>query len=271
MSEFTLSIVEGHARPGIEGRPVDLRHLQRTWNDLGRTDPLWAVLTAPDKRGNRWELGQFFATGVGEIDALMRYIESLGLSLPKRKALDFGCGVGRLTQPLADHFHEVWGVDIAPSMIELAREYNRHGDRCKYHVNDKGNLSFFPDQSFDLVFSLLTLQHMPPEYAKAYIREFLRVLRPGGLLVFQMAGEQTAVRTGPAVSLRRFFRWLIPEPVIRAYRKLRYRHLIEMYGIARGEMVAFLEENGARVLDVQQDTSAGGGWTSFRYFALKRH
>ena len=248
---------------------MNLKHLQRNWDELARTDPLWAVLTDPSKRGNRWDRDEFFATGAGEVYALMHHIESLGLSLPRSKALDFGCGVGRLTQPPADHFEETWGVDIAPSMIEQARNYNRHGDRCHYRVNNTGNLGFFADQTFDLVFSLLTLQHMPPQYAKAYLREFLRVLHPGGLLVFQTAGEQTAVPKGPAAKLRRFLRRLTPRPFVLAYRKLRYGHLIEMYGIPRDEMVAFLEAGGARVLDVQQDTSAGGGWTSFRYYAVK--
>jgi len=248
---------------------MNLQHLQRNWDELGRKDPLWAVLTEPQKRGNRWALDDFFATGVGEVNALMHHIESLGLRLARGKALDFGCGVGRLTQPLADHFDEVWGVDIAPSMIELARKHNRHGDRCQFHLNESDDLRFLSDNTFDLVFSLLTLQHMSPKYAKAYLKEFLRVLRPGGLLVFQMAGEPTVARGGPVRALRRFLRLLAPEALLRAYRKLRYGHLIEMHGIPRDEMVAFLKENGARVLDVQQDTSAGGGWTSFRYYAVK--
>ncbi len=198
---------------------MKLEQLQRNWDELGREDPLWAVLTEPEKRGNRWDRDEFFATGTGEIGALMQRVESLGINLRRGGALGFGCGVGRLTQGLADHFDEVWGVDIAPSMIELAREYNRHGDRCKYRVNDTGDLGFFPDESFDLIYSLLTLQHMPAEYAKAYIREFLRVLRPGGVVAFQAAGEPTAVRRGPAAALRRFLRLLTPQPLLLAYRK----------------------------------------------------
>jgi len=241
---------------------MNLKRLQRNWDELARTDPLWAVLTDPYKRGNRWDAEEFFETGAREIDALIHYIESLRVNLPRRKALDFGCGVGRLSQPLADHFEEVWGVDIAPSMIGLARKYNRYGDRCKYRVNHTDDLRVFSDDSFDLVYSLLTLQHMPPYYAKGYIKEFLRVLQPGGLLVFQMAGR-------PAAVLRQFLRRLLPHSLILAYHKLRYGHPIEMYGIPREKMVAFLQDNGARVLDVREDTSAGAGWTSFRYSALK--
>jgi len=49
------------------------------------------------------------------------YIESLGVEPSGGRALDFGCGLGRLTQPLAERFDEAVGVDIAASMIEGAR------------------------------------------------------------------------------------------------------------------------------------------------------
>jgi ubiquinone/menaquinone biosynthesis C-methylase UbiE len=236
---------------------------------LGRKDPLWAILTWPGKRGHRWDRGEFFETGERDVERLIGYIDSVGHSFSRRRALDFGCGVGRMTQPLARHFDEAWGVDIAPSMIELARRFNELGERCKYRVNDAPDLRCFSDDTFDFVLSHLTLQHMPPESAKQYMKEFLRVLAPGGLLVFQMAGEPTKVRPASIRRLRRFVRGLIPEALIKLYRKARYRHLIDMHGMKREEVVRVLEENGAEVLDVRPDTSAGGGWTSFRYCATK--
>lgn len=113
-------------------------------------------------------------------------IERSGVSYASGRALDFGCGVGRLTQALAEHFEECDGVDIAGPMIDEARRINRHGDRCRYHVNDTANLQLFPSASFDFVLSIIVLQHMEPRYAGAYIAEFLRVLRPGGVAGFQV-------------------------------------------------------------------------------------
>ena len=110
---------------------MDLKDLQKNWDTFGRTDPLWLILAAADKKGDKWAVDEFFATGKREIELALDWVASLGVRLPQRKALDFGCGVGRLTQALADHFDEVCGVDIASSMIELANEYNRHGARCK--------------------------------------------------------------------------------------------------------------------------------------------
>jgi 2-polyprenyl-3-methyl-5-hydroxy-6-metoxy-1,4-benzoquinol methylase len=142
---------------------MELGELQRDWEEFGRIDPLWAILTDPSKKNNRWDPQEFFATGEAETECLMDRIATLPLSLRRGRALDFGCGVGRLTQALCRHFEQCVGVDIAPSMIELACGYNRFGDRCQYHVNAAADLRLFEDGHFDFVYSNIVLQHIPPE------------------------------------------------------------------------------------------------------------
>src|SRR6266480_1580790 len=157
---------------------MDVHDLQTTWDTQGRVDPLWAILSDPIKKGGRWDAEEFFATGVRDVESLINYLRGLpGAALGSRAALDFGCGVGRLTQPLAQHFAEVVGVDVSPSMIDLAQQYNRHAERCRYCVNATADLARFPTEHFDLVLSYLTLQHIPPRYTKQYIREFVRITR----------------------------------------------------------------------------------------------
>jgi SAM-dependent methyltransferase len=253
---------------------MDINDVQKSWDAFGKTDPLWAVLTYSDKMGNRWEPEEFFETGVREIEGVMRYIASLNLPLKRGRALDFGCAVGRLTQALATHFEEVVGVDIAPSMLELARHYNRHGEKCRYLLNSSDDLQQLPDNAFDFVYSLITLQHVAPRYSQNYLKEFLRVLRPGGLLLFQLPSEE---KTGYRV--RRLCRRFIPIGLLNRYRKSRYgeQHVappehhtaMEMYGIPRAAVVRLLEMHGGRVVDVLPDDSAGN-WVSFRYCVQKQ-
>ena len=78
--------------------PVD--DLEQNWDDLGRRDPMWAILTSPNKRKNRWDEDEFFATGVEVVAEVMAGLDGLGIVVSRRRALDFGCGVGRLTQAL---------------------------------------------------------------------------------------------------------------------------------------------------------------------------
>jgi SAM-dependent methyltransferase len=179
---------------------MEFDELKQAWETLGRTDPLWAILTDPGRRGGRWDPAEFFETGRRTVGKVMRAIDQRG-SLPRReRALDFGCGVGRLTQALCDHFDLVDGVDVAASMIERARGYNRFGDRCRYTINDRPDLSLYADGSFDLVSSSLVLQHMRPEYAARYVAEFARVVRIGGIIWFQLPSHVRPVAVVPPLA-----------------------------------------------------------------------
>jgi SAM-dependent methyltransferase len=237
-----------------------LRSQQNQWDQLGRTDPLWAILTEPEKRNGGWDEAAFFATGQSEIAELMARAVALGLPALRRTALDFGCGVGRATQALTEYFDEVTGVDIAPAMLERARGYNRHGDRCRYVLNEQNHLRTFPTAAFDLVYSRITLQHLPRRHINSYLVEFLRVLRPGGLLVFQLPDRYRDWR----IAISHGLYWLV------ARRILRRTDVMEMYGIRRERVVALLEAHGARLRVIEEDAIAGPEWLSWRYFATRR-
>ena len=226
-----------------------LNTVQRYWDRQAHADPMWAILTDPKKAGGRWDQEEFFATGVHEVGIFMNRAAAWGAPAARRSALDFGCGIGRLTQALAEHFDHLYGVDISPKMIELAREHNRHGARCEYLCNPAPNLNRFPDRSIDMIYSWITLQHVRPRYARQYLREFLRVLAPGGLLLFQYPSQPISLRVRLA-RWRALATW--PRPMY-------------MNGMDRAEVVGLLERAGGRVLDVQQDDTAIPGYHSFSY------
>ena len=168
---------------------MDLGELQRHWHAFGEQDPLWAILTDPARKGGRWTPEEFFATGVAEIDALMQEAQAFGLPRQRRRALDFGCGVGRLTQALALHVDTAIGLDVAPSMVERARAFNRHGDRVRYEVQAAPPLDALPSRTFDVVYTGRVLQHIAPEYSRQYIAELARLVAPGGFLSFDVPGR----------------------------------------------------------------------------------
>jgi len=246
---------------------MDLKDLQKNWDKLGKTDPFWAILTYPDKRGGKWQTDEFFRTGTTEVASVMNYVESLGIDICRRKAMDFGCGVGRLTQALADYFEEVCGVDIAPSMIELARRGNRRGDTCRYYLNHTDDLRIFLDGSVDFIYSNITLQHMQPGYSKNYIGEFIRILAPGGLLIFQLPSE----RISKFEQLKELIKTLLPSVLVNFLYKVRFGTdgKMEMYGIKKDELVTFLDKHDVKIIDISEDLSAGKKWMGFRYCVLK--
>ena len=240
----------------------NLEELEKNWNELASRDPLWAILIWPEKYGNKWQLDEFFANGEKEIREIIQHLKSSHQDLSFGKALDFGCGVGRLTQALAHYFQNVTGVDVSPQMIELASKYDRAGpERCAYAVNKNPNLSMFKDGIFDLVYSNITLQHMDKQLCKGYIREFLRVVSPKGIVIFQLPSHRSSTLQG---QIMRFFPYSI-------YRKLKYPGLpvVPMNAIRREELVRFLKDIEGEVLHVEVDQGGGPHWVSFRYCIMK--
>ena len=128
-------------------------------------------------------------------------------------------------------------------MVEQARGFNRHGERCRYHHNAHADLRLFDDARFDFILSAITLQHFQPDYAKCYLREFVRVLKPGGLLYFQLP-------TGTTNDFSGLLYKLVPARVLSTLFRLRHGYEVyEMHALPQSETAATLNEAGAEILD----------------------
>lgn len=242
----------------------DLKKLREDWDTFGKMDPLWAVISWPEKRGGKWDVEELYRLGREEVGRILDEVALLELPLRKQRALDFGCGVGRLSEALAAHFDRVTGLDIAPSMVDYARLHTRSGGRVEYLVNETDDLGRFKDGEFDFILSSITLQHVPQPFISGYLREFVRVLAPGGMLVFQLPAKAAATVKGCL--------WrLLPRSAVASMlrRKNRLPVSMQMNAIPRVRVESILRQAGAEVVSVRRDTEAGPDWISYRYIAVK--
>ena len=156
----------------------------------------------------------------------------------------------------------------------------------------------FASSGFDLVYSRLVLQHVPPQLVRRYVPELVRVLHPGGVLVFQLsvpdnAGHQVdsieAFCEAPVVGGR--FKRRLPSWVVRTYRRLKYPFLpvvirrswshmyrrvrgllvphMEMFGMERETVIELVEGSGGRVEEIRPDNS-DANVLGFEYWVTKR-
>jgi SAM-dependent methyltransferase len=246
-------------------RPTDIKALQETWDRLGREDPMWAVASNRES----WDPEEFYATGEAEITAAIAYVDSLGRSFPRHRALDFGSGLGRLTRALSAHYEYAVGVDIAPSMVAAASELNADRDNLSFVVNDKPGLDVFESDSFDLVFSNITLQHMRPELAVEYIAGFVRIVSPEGLILFQVPSREVPGETGWWARLRRALRQG-PRQTLRALNRRISQPTMEMHCVPKEEVVRVLDGAGAEILEVRPNTNAGPLYESYWFAAVTK-
>jgi len=167
-----------------------LSHVEQTWNQLGKEDPYWSVLSSDHFRGERFEANEelFWSTGQGEVQRLLRWLSRNRLATPRHGVcLEFGCGTGRITDWLSKEFDSVLGCDISAAHLALAqrRFANNNVKHVRFLCVDQlGELDSLPE--FDLLFSVLVLQHNPPPVMAYILDKLLRRLRSGGIAYFQL-------------------------------------------------------------------------------------
>lgn len=155
------------------------------WEKWGAKDPYFGVVThAKFRRGAMDDAAkaEFFARGEAHVARMLDIRrETFGIETAPRRALDFGCGVGRLAIPLARVCGAATGVDVSPSMLEEARRNADAAgvDNLELLLSDDA-LSRVEGR-FDFVHSYIVFQHIPTERGIAIFARMLDLLEPGGI------------------------------------------------------------------------------------------
>jgi SAM-dependent methyltransferase len=195
--------------------PVDraTRGMRDYWDARARENAPWYVDTSlsyddPDMQ-------RFFETGEVIVAEALEHapapLRGSGL------AVEIGSGLGRICKALASRFDRVVGVDISQTMVERARELV-DVEGLSFTLGDGSSITGVDDASADLVLSFTVFQHIPSvPVIEGYLREAGRVLRPGGLFVFQWNNEPGAWRWRG----RRWWLGLLQRTRIRPERYLR--------------------------------------------------
>lgn len=254
---------------------MKLKKLQDKWNYFGKTDPLWYIATNPKTKNNNWKEKEFFHTGDYEIKKVIDRIRLLKDPIKDNRVLDFGCGVGRLTQAFSKYYKKAYGVDISSSMIKLANKFNKYSKKCKYIQINEDNLKIFQDNYFDLIYSNITLQHIEPRFVKNYLIEFLRILTPDGLLMFQLTDHPRLyckimkfLKYG--IYTKEIYKLLLTITRMGYLEGYDERKRIDTFGINKNKVIQLIINNKGRIISINKDNNAGNSWVSYFYIVAKK-
>jgi SAM-dependent methyltransferase len=166
------------------------------WNDLAREDANYYVAFSRRDQDDT----EFFSTAEDVVRNLEGELKRFPPERPAatRRALEIGCGPGRLMRPMSRHFGEIHGIDISDEMVARARARLRDIPHAHPHHASGSDLALFPADHFDFVYSYAVFQHIPSaEVVFSYLRETVRVLRPGGFARLHINGlpKSTRVRS----------------------------------------------------------------------------
>jgi len=94
------------------------------WQFWGQHDPMWAVATWKGREHegpHPWTIDDFRESGRSDCADIMRHWNHYG-RMSTGICIEIGCGSGRPTSALLDHFDRVFGIDVSPDQVELARQ-----------------------------------------------------------------------------------------------------------------------------------------------------
>ena len=179
------------------------RDTDRDWNELAAIDPYWAVLTHDVFRGavgtDQDKLAAFLESGREYVGHIWEAVEATLVNpFTPERALDFGCGVGRIAIPLAERCGSVLALDVADTMLASGRalcEKRRVGNVRFARSDDR--LSQV-DGRFDLVHSYIVFQHISPRRGLRLIRRLTERMTDNGVGVLHVLYYNPDMATLPA-------------------------------------------------------------------------
>ena len=152
----------------------------KQWDEVGATDLDKNLIATKE-----FEQEQYFnMSGIQSASKLFDILYPIyGHELHNQVFLELGCGVGRETRYFSDVFDKIVAVDVSKNMIDKAK--NRVKGNIDWVICD-GKTIPIEDNSVDILYSFIVLQHCPQEVVSSYFLDIHRVLKPGGTFVFQL-------------------------------------------------------------------------------------
>jgi 2-polyprenyl-3-methyl-5-hydroxy-6-metoxy-1,4-benzoquinol methylase len=172
-------------------RAAHVECMRATWNSASVKSKFGFISHL--QPGAEWDMEEFALVGSRFVAHMIERFEQYGeRRLAESSVLEIGCGVGRFMKPLAHRFRRVHGVDISKNMLEVAALYCSELANVSTSLTDGASLTGIPDEEFDYAVTAGVLQHITHfDVIASYLREALRVLKPGGVFLFQFEANRT--------------------------------------------------------------------------------
>lgn len=225
-----------------------LAHVQASWEQFGREEPHWSVLTAEEFKQSNLDRNRdrFYQTGRENAETFLNLARRNGCfpgGLADKTILEYGCGVGRVTHALAGQFRQVYAYDISAPHLELARQFTASLGQRNIEfaqIRHPHDAARFPQ--VDAVYTLIVLQHNPPPIIRIILNGLLQALAPGGVAFFQLLTYQQ----GYSFNARDYLR----DSSARAGQ-------VEMHVLPQSHVFEIVAQHNCRVLEVLDDPSTG--------------
>jgi SAM-dependent methyltransferase len=220
-----------------------LTKIKETWTHLGLTKPHWSVLTNEEYLPEtiQGSSQNFWESGKTEFETIQSIVARHNFEISRDKtAVEYGCGVGRVTMELSAHFGSVDAYDISRHHLDIAitRAKEIEANNIRFHECSDTPLKAL--EKCDFFFSVIVFQHNPPPIIKELIVLAMKSLKPGGLAVFQLPTYQSDYR----FSARD---WILAD----------HHDLMHMHAFPQWKVFELAKELNCDVLEAKEDDYTG--------------
>ena len=214
-----------------------LERIEQSWSKMGEDWPHFSVLSQEQfyPRNLAGSINQFWASGESEAEVTLELLHRLGFDPAGKTCVEYGCGLGRVTMPLATGFAKVHAYDISASHLALARQRAEAVGAANVQFHHRGGGVLAPLEDCDFFSSRLVFQHNPPPVMRELVRLALASLRSGGVAVFEI----------PVYLSGYSFR-------INEYLENPSKERMEMHCLPQSEIFALVETTGCRLIEVRE-------------------
>jgi 2-polyprenyl-3-methyl-5-hydroxy-6-metoxy-1,4-benzoquinol methylase len=237
------------------------------WRYYGAVDPYFGVLTNERfTKENLDEAGKhlFFESGERHVDGVLEKVrDCLNPSFHPKRAVDFGCGVGRLTVPLARVCDSVVGVDVSPAMLEEARRNAENAGLTNVELVEADDSLSRLRGNFDFIHSFIVFQHIPPGRGEAILVELVERLDEGGIGTLHFTYADSSTKPPPV--LRRLRTQAYALPLVYRIRNIlkrepRNRPPLQMNYYNLNRLLRVLQEHGCHEVHVNFTETYNHRW-----------
>jgi 2-polyprenyl-3-methyl-5-hydroxy-6-metoxy-1,4-benzoquinol methylase len=219
--------------------------VEQSWQDLGKSEPFWSVLTHNSFLSSNIEENKaaFYETGKLGAELFFAAAARAGITdfSGRPVCIEYGCGVGRLTVWLAQHFKEIIACDISQPHLDYARLECQRRDIYNVDLIRIATVDAINElPRFDVFFSIIVLQHNPPPVAAYILEKVLQKLNPNGLAYFQIPTYQQ----GYAFNAHQYI-------------EAKDRLGMEMHVVPQKDLFELFARCGCSVLEVREDEWTG--------------
>jgi SAM-dependent methyltransferase len=217
--------------------------IKEAWQAEGRTQAHFSVLSNEQflPTNLAGSINTFWASGEGEAVRAAHILARHGVTnLAERVCVEYGCGVGRVTNGFAKHFKFVHAYDISEPHLVHARQHSAEVELKNISYYECLDLMKTRLEPCDFFYSAIVFQHNPPPLIIELIRHALTSLRPGGVAVFQVptfiAGYEFKLKD-----------WLEAEPGLR----------LHMHCVSQATIIEHIFNQGCKLLEIREDGFTG--------------